>query len=409
MTTELRLPLIRRFRPAQWLILDCLCALAVAALTWGTLAQDGASRSAAGVASILVGSPIVLARRHPAGAFVAALAPFWLTPFEAALVWPALGPMVWTLYFAASRCATANASIILLASLSGPLATVLPRFAYSGAVLPFELCLITAWTVGWTVKQTRSHDRALLGQHRAEAEAAVTASHQSILQERMRLARELHDLVAHGLSIVTVQAGFGVLVLDRDPEQARAALAAIQSTGHETLVEMRRLVGVLRADEGGGDGSRPELAPVPGLGDLARLIEQTTSARVQVGLLVTGQARPLAPGLELSAYRIVQEALTNVVKHAGPATVQVTIGHGENELSIEVTDDGLGSPPQAPASQSPGGQGLPGMRERVALFNGWMDAEPLPGRGFRVSARLPLSPPCRPMVDATAGLTADRT
>jgi signal transduction histidine kinase len=196
----------------------------------------------------------------------------------------------------------------------------------------------------------------------------------------MRIARELHDVVAHSMSVITVQAGYGHLVIDERPDEARAALSAIESTGRETLAEMRRLLGVLRQEEPG----QPQVAPAPGLADLDRLIAHTGRAGIRVELSIAGDVRALPVGIELAAYRILQEALTNVVKHAGTTLARASIAYRPDELSIEVTDDGRGGP------VTPGGLGLAGMRERAQLYGGRLDAAPLPARGFRVIARLPL-------------------
>jgi signal transduction histidine kinase len=190
------------------------------------------------------------------------------------------------------------------------------------------------------------------------------------------------------MSVITVQAGFGHLVIDDKPAQARAALSTIETTGRETLMEMRRLLGVLRADDPCGTDRVPLLAPAPGLADLDRLLAQTARAGVHVDMTITGSPRDLPAGIDLSAYRIVQEALTNVVKHAGVTTARATLDYREDELAIEITDLGRGRP--VIDGQVPG-HGLLGMRERVHVYGGSFRAAPMPGRGFRVAARLPLA------------------
>ncbi len=194
----------------------------------------------------------------------------------------------------------------------------------------------------------------------------------------MRIARELHDVVAHGMSVITVQAGFGHLVIDDKPDEARIALGAIEAAGRQTLAEMRQLLDVLRAD------GTPALDPAPGLADLGQLISQAAQAGIQVDLEFTGRPHDLPPGIEVSVYRIVQEALTNVVKHASPCAARAVISYLPRELAIEVTDDGRGAP------AATGELGLAGMRERVHIYGGQLDAGPLPAGGFRVAARLPL-------------------
>jgi signal transduction histidine kinase len=205
-----------------------------------------------------------------------------------------------------------------------------------------------------------------------------------VSEERSRIARELHDVIAHAVSVMVVQAGAARRVAVARPEQARDAMTSIESTGRQALGEMRRLVGVLR------DNDEPTtLDPQPRLLDVPALVEQAREAGLQVRLEVEGEPRPLPAGVDLSAYRIVQEALTNVRKHAGPASVEVAVRYGPHALHIEVCDDGRGAPVEA-VSNGHRGQGLIGMRERVALYGGRLDVGPRPQGGFRVLADLPL-------------------
>jgi signal transduction histidine kinase len=187
------------------------------------------------------------------------------------------------------------------------------------------------------------------------------------------------------MSVIAVRSGVARMVIDSDPAQARDALAIIEITTRRALHEMRLLVGMLR-----DPGDRPaELSPVPGLADLDRLIADTAVAGVIAEVDVEGEVRPLPPAADLSAYRIVQEALTNVVRHAGPTRARVLIGYRPGELSIEVTDDGPRGQAPRPISRAGGGHGLIGMRERAALFGGKLEAGPQ-AAGFRVRATLPV-------------------
>jgi signal transduction histidine kinase len=213
----------------------------------------------------------------------------------------------------------------------------------------------------------------LAEQRDLQARAAVAV-------ERGRIARELHDVVAHNVSMMVVQAGAAERVLDGDQPDVRRALAAIADTGRETVDEMRLLLGVLRSDEGVG------LSPQPGLNDLDQLVGNVRSAGLQVDLRIEGDRAPLSPGVELSAYRIVQEALTNVVKHAGTATVEVTVRYAKDAVQVEVCDDG-----QPRGAASGGGNGLIGMRERVAMLGGEFRAGERQDGGFAVFARLPIA------------------
>jgi signal transduction histidine kinase len=308
-----------------------------------------------------------------------------------------------------------------------------------GGLVSAALWLIIAWFTGYIVRQRRRY--AL----RLQDEAASKA----VAEERLRIARELHDVVAHSMSVIAVQAGYGQYVIDTQPADARDALGAIQATSREALDEMRRMLGALRqayetdqrevaaraardpgtgadvgdpaGDSAGGSagtaGAAP-LSPAPGLADLDRLISRTASAGVRVDVTRCGQPRDLPASIDLSAYRIVQEALTNVVKHARTSSCRVLIGYGQDELILEVADNGAGLPAMAGAgvpgnslalggggpvllaeSSAPGwrapdvagsGHGIIGMRERVSLLGGEFSAGPLPGYGFQVSAHIPL-------------------
>ncbi|MFF3255527.1 sensor histidine kinase [Actinacidiphila glaucinigra] len=251
--------------------------------------------------------------------------------------------------------------------------------------VPFLL----AWVIGDSLRTRRAYyaeleERAarLQREREAQSKAAVAA-------ERARIARELHDVVAHNVSVMVVQADGAAYVLDASPEQAKQALETISTTGRQALTEMRRLLGVLRAgDDGGG-----EYVPQPGVDQLTDLIEQVRGAGLPVAFEVEGESRPLASGVELTAYRIVQEALTNTRKHGGPeahATVRLTFGDGD--LSLLIEDDGRGAQQELyeGGGEDGQGQGLIGMRERVGMVSGTLDAGPRPGGGFRISAVLPV-------------------
>jgi signal transduction histidine kinase len=215
----------------------------------------------------------------------------------------------------------------------------------------------------------------------------------AVAEERARIARELHDVVAHSVSVMVVQAGAARRLVDGDPAKARQALTSIESTGRQALAEMRRLLGVLRRD---GDDRIGEaagnLAPQPSLADLDTLVSGAEEAGLEVELQVEGAPRPLAAGIDLSAYRIVQEALTNCIKHAGAAKATVRLCYGREDLELQVLDNGRGVVGWRDSGRENGGHGLIGMRERVAVFGGSLDVGPRPGGGFRVDARLPLEP-----------------
>jgi len=218
---------------------------------------------------------------------------------------------------------------------------------------------------------------------RQQAIAAEIAAAEAVLAERTRIARELHDIVAHAMSVMVVQAGAAEQLTEDDPVRVRKSLSAIRSTGTEALGEMRRLVGMLRDDSDVG-----LLAPQPGLSGLKALVDEASETGLPVTLEVSGDERDLPAGVDLAAYRIVQEALTNARRHAvGASQVSVAIRFEPERLELEVADDG-----RASADTTGSGHGLVGMRERVALYDGTLAAEQLADGGFRVLARLPLAP-----------------
>ena len=390
-------------------------------------------------------------------------------------------PLTLVLFVVASTCRRT----VALAGLAGGLALLIAQ----GVVLHFEgegsgnatgaaLVLTIAWMVGYLVQQRRTHMAAV--RDRAASDA--------VTRERLRIARELHDVVAHSMTVVTVQAGFGEYVFDSQPDEARAALGAIQAVSREALGEMQRMLCVLRQTDGdiaaadaelaarepaaaglavneapaaspaAADGSAPDgssappgrpgpgrgrpvapLAPAPGLANLDRLVERTAGAGVTVTVERIGQPRGLPASLDLSAFRIVQESLTNVVKHSGADRCHVVLGYGPESLLIEVTDPGPGTPSEVNPAGRPGalagapvrngasiaagpwvpggarapasparaaaslrppvrvgsgadraGHGIIGMRERVSLCGGELNALRHPDGGFVVRARLPL-------------------
>ena len=252
----------------------------------------------------------------------------------------------------------------------------------SGNALAPIAWLTGAWAVGAIIRGRRLRTAELelltaeLAQQRdLQAQAAVAV-------ERGRIARELHDVVAHNVSMMVVQAGAADRVLEGDQPDVRRALAAIAGTGRETVDEMRLLLGVVRSDEGDG------LSPQPGLADLDQLVSNVRSAGLHVDLRVEGERSPLSPGVDLSAYRIVQEALTNVLKHTETARVEVTVRYANDAVQVEVCDDGR---PREPTAG--GGNGLIGMRERVAMLGGEFRAGARRDGGFAVFARLPIAGP----------------
>ncbi|AYG84362.1 Sensor histidine kinase DesK [Streptomyces hundungensis] len=238
---------------------------------------------------------------------------------------------------------------------------------------------VAAWAVA--VVAVAELVRVRREQWARERAGRAAAAKRRAEQERLRIARELHDVLAHSISVINVQAGVGLALLDSDPEQARTALTTIKSASKEALGEVRQVLETLRAP-----GEAPR-SPAPGLDRLPELVEQAASAGLTVETTTSGGRRALPPGTDLAAFRIVQEALTNVVRHSAARTARVTIDQEPGALVLRVDDDGPASGGKAGGS----GNGLIGMRERAAALGGSIDAGPLPSGGFRVTARLPLA------------------
>jgi signal transduction histidine kinase len=252
-----------------------------------------------------------------------------------------------------------------------------------GNAIPSYVWLIASWAAGRSVRGWRQKtvtSLALAAANRELAEQRELQAQAAVAVERGRIARELHDVVAHNVSMMVVQAGAAARVLDGEQPDVRNALEVIAATGRETVDEMRTLLGVLRAD------NRPDaLKPQPGLADLEQLVGGVQEAGLPVTLRVEGAQRPLPPVLDLSAFRIVQEALTNTLKHAGPAQARVTVRYGDTAVELEIADTGRGL-----ADGCGTGHGLVGMRERAAMFGGELETAAADGGGFTIRARLPL-------------------
>jgi signal transduction histidine kinase len=264
-------------------------------------------------------------------------------------------------------------AVITMLSLMAATAAFGP-FGTSGGFVLIPLEVAVALFLGlWVASRA-----AALREREEQARRAVDA-------ERLRIARELHDVVAHTMATINVQAGVAAHVIDQQPEQAAEALEAIKQASKEGLRELRGILNVLRqADE------HDPRSPAPRLAQLDELVENTTRAGLPTSVTVHGQARRLVPSVDLTAYRIVQESLTNTLRHAGPTTARVTLSYTDDELVVEVLDGGAG---RVDGTSEAFGHGIPGMRERAEAVGGTLIAGPGPEGGFRVQARLPLSAP----------------
>jgi signal transduction histidine kinase len=248
---------------------------------------------------------------------------------------------------------------------------------------------ISVVAVAWLAEAVRAR-RAYVAELRDRAERAERTREEEarrrVDEERMRIARELHDVVSHSIGVISVQAGVAAHLLHRKPDKAAESLAAIRQASDEALGELHAMLGVLRERDGEGGGV--PLAPAPGLAELDVLVAQAAGAGLQVAVSVEGEPRRLPPAVDLAAYRVVQESLTNVVRHAGASRVDVTVTHHDGRVDLEVVDNGS-EPPSAAAIPLRPGHGLVGMRERARALGGSLEAGPRPGGGFRVRASLP--------------------
>ena len=326
--------------------------------------------------------PLLFRRRFPIGAPVvvfAVLAAEALAPGEAVTSSQANGMALIAAFTIAGthsdfRSALAGA-VIGYASVS---AIILIERPPASGTWPIVVVAAVSWAIGRTLAE-RARRAANLEERADRLEREQAAA---VAGERARIARELHDVIAHSVSVMTVQAGAARLLLDEDPERARGPLLAVEETGRQALAEMRRLLGILRGDE-----QPAALAPQPGVADIGSLVEQLGAAGLPVDVVVEGDAQELPPGIDLAAYRVVQEALTNALKHAGAARAEVSICYETTVLELSVTNDG-----RVPRNGR-GGHGLVGMRERVTLYGGEFEAGPRREGGYAVRAMLPTDRP----------------
>ena len=243
-----------------------------------------------------------------------------------------------------------------------------------------SLVFTIAWTIGFMVSR-KFHEVEIARERARRAERErEERSRLAVSDERARIARELHDVVGHSVSVMTVQASAARRLLRPHQDKEREALLVVEQTGREALAEMRRLVGVLKRPE-----EAPALAPQPSLEQIERLVEQTREAGLPVDLRVEGEPVQLPAGLDLTAYRLVQEGLTNTLKHSGASKAEVVVSYGDGQVELTISDDGPGG-----AGGESGGHGLVGMRERVSVYGGELEAGPREGGGFRLRARLPV-------------------
>jgi signal transduction histidine kinase len=443
---RVRPPLTKRLKLRHWIALDCLAAVPAMVLFYLILdhvaygmapGAQFASLPVEGLLALAAAVPVALRRLRPMLALTAVtgmsvLAQLMVPGYANRL--NVFFPVAYVLYIVAATYRRKVALMVLCGLLAVLAAEMILGVAGSpgGTAVSVALVLVIVWGFGSMMRQRRAYASDLQSQ----------AASRAVAEERLRIARELHDVVAHSMSVIAVQAGFGSYVIDDQPAKAREALGAIQATSRDALDEMRRMLSVLRqtepgpgeaetghgrpyrladmaaepggrepvsegapssppADGGEGAQRRPSapLRPAPGLADLERLITRVGHAGVHVDLRVSGNRRTVPAGVDLSAFRIIQEALTNVVKHAATPGCRVTVDYRDEELRLEIIDDGRGCAlpvgvsggGASAAGTVPAGHGLIGMGERAHLCGGQFSAGPLPERGFRVAAVLPLN------------------
>jgi signal transduction histidine kinase len=385
---------LRRLRANPWWF-DSALALAAAGLSIAFFifhpAVSGLPRGrfVLGCGLVLLHTlPLAARRRFPLAVLATSVASglaFAALDLPPDVLWVAIPVAVYSVAAYGDRWASLTGLVV--AEVGSVANQLTPGRFQAPTVVGNALLIAAAWLLGHFVG-VRRVSVLRLEERTAELEQArEELARRAVVEERLRLARELHDVVAHAMSVIAVQSGVGAHVADTHPEEAAMALAAIETTSRSALEELRRLLGVLRQE----DEPRGDLAPVPGLADLEDLLAEVTKAGLAVKLRVNGTRPPLPAGVDLSAYRIVQEALTNVVKHAGSARAQVVVGYGDQDVTVEVIDDGRGAVTSVSDGRVGTGHGLIGMRERVQAFGGDLEVGPRPAGGFRVAARLPLA------------------
>ena len=412
-------PLTYRITPRQWLAIDVVASLlAMLVIAFGLRVSHGPRfvmpTAGVAVASVAASLPVAVRRLWPlpvlaiVATAVAVLTAVGRAPLTSDLM---LGMAS---YMAATRLPRLRAVVALVAAEAAIFAGLLTAAATAHAqsvMLHSMLACAAMWFVGAGVRERRKYQAGLAEQEAQRQQAEAERGRHALAEERLRIARELHDVLAHSLSVVTVQAGVGRKVGAARPAEALRALRSVEEASRGALDELRRVLCLLRIDDEPGEtpavdvgtgvpARSPALAPAPGLGDLDTLAAMVRTAGITVRVDLTGDATAVPPAAALTAYRIVQEALTNVVRHATGAEAVVRVGISPDGVRIRVTDSGR-DPRAWPAHLADGdvtvrneigGHGIAGMRERAAIFSGTLEAGPLPGGGFQVAAFLPAVP-----------------
>ncbi len=385
-TYRARVHVVRSIRPYADLALALVLAAVLQAECWS--ASYTHHRPLLSPLLLLTSLPLALRCRYPLPVFVASLAGLGVIPFVSrqfdnnSIAFVVV--FFVALYSAGAHTRGWQARIAAaLVALEVGLFVVNDGDSFHVGDVVFGLFIVGGpWAAGVAIRTRRQSERHLTIRAAKLEREQEERARAAVAEERARIARELHDVVAHAISVTVVQARGGRRVLDEDRDEARAAFDAIERTSTQALGEMRRLLGMLRESD-----AQLALAPQPSLARLHALAEQVRAAGLPVEVDVEGDPVELPPGVDLSAYRIVQEALTNALKHAGPARARVRVRYSADELELEITDDGAGAEDGADS----GGHGLVGMRERIALFGGDFEAGRRPEGGYALRARLPIA------------------
>ncbi len=389
-----RPPWIYDIGERQWTAIDVLAGVCIALSSGLTQAPFHHNRSGDLILDLVAALAIAGRRRWPVPALAVVTIVFIASTTNEGPTLAISASLALVGYMVAARSPRSTsiwALVIAEAAMAAAIGVSGGRGPIAQEATESLLVLAAAWFVGDSVSARRTYVAATAEQ---EQVAQAERGRQLVREERVRIARELHDVVAHTLTVITVQAGVGRRLMQKDPEQACTALESIEATGRTAQDELRVVLGLLRE----GDSQQAELLPAPGLGDLEELIETFRVAGTPVEFRSSGTARLLSPALELSVYRIIQEALTNVVKHAPGSRAIVDLDISDREVSIAVADDGGGRPGSRRDTmiEIPGlagsKHGIVGMHERVGAFGGTLVAELMPGSGFRVVAHIPLQP-----------------
>jgi signal transduction histidine kinase len=400
-----RPPFLQRVSTRQWMAIDAVVALLLFAAGLASLLPNGHHGHLPGhfailmIALCLATFPLAYRRRFPlpvlvmvgTGVVVGTLLKQDLagTPIVALAIFRVATQL--------PRRASLEAACATVVAIFVALAIAGIHFSHNGSASFYDaidnaIAIAVAWVIGDSVRARRAYVAGSALQVEQRQRLEVERAQISVAEERLHIARELHDIVAHTLSVIAIQSGVGRHVLDAQPEEARKALAAIETTSRSALNDLRWVLGVLRSEEADGANRNP----APGLADIDRLLGECRAAGLDVAYTQSGPALPLSSSMELCLYRIIQEALTNVTKHAGTAQATVTVSYEDEAIAVSVLDEGALHRNGAVLAQESDWEnkahhGIIGMRERTAIYGGTLIARPRQGGGFEVHARLPIS------------------